>query len=400
MRAARPGQGCRDRAGSEAGPALSPSPSALVPREGSVMGRHSPPVPSPLLSSALLSPARRSPCAWQPRRPPQPVFQPCASSAVTASGCGGLFAVQLISELERGETSPPGESGLAGGRAGGRGEHSCAAGPRRAPLPPPPARRCRGLALGSWKELVGVCTLSSRRGGSRGWELVRAPGAAGGWRGGCGPWWERCSCSRARPPSASSTIATRSWCRPCSACRASAPTSPASTASAAASRAGTSTCWSSATTRASTSPVSTGEGTAARTGRASLAQPLPRGAVGALGGGCLPLQARLLAVSGCQERGLRQGPRSQPRGALAQPAHMQRAMHRAMHRALHRAMHCACVAAASKARTLDGALSFQLKLMRERRRVHPSTLHALPHSPSQNCCSKSSTHPLPYAAAG
>lgn len=279
--------GLRGSCGQRGRPGAIPIPLGSCPTGGD--GQSPPPAgPSP-----LLSPARRSPSAWQPRRPPQPVFQPCASSAVTASCCGALFAVQLISELERGETSPPEESGLAGGRAGGRGEHSCAAGPRRAPLPPPPARRCRGLALGSWKELVGVCTLSSRRGGSRGWELVRAPGAAGGWRGGCGPSWELCSCSRGRPPSASSTIATRSWCRPCSACRASAPTSPASTASAAASRAGTSTCWSSATTRASTSPVSTG--VRGRRPREELARSLPRGTVGALGGGYLPFQAGILA---------------------------------------------------------------------------------------------------------
>lgn len=112
-----------------------------------------------------------------------------------------------------------------------------------------------------------------------------------------------------------------------------------------------------------------GTGTAPRRGRASSAQSLPRGAVGARGGGCLPLQAGLLAVPAAQ------GPRGQPGDALAQPAHT------------HRAVHRVCVASASPARTLDGALSFQLKLMRERRRVHPSTPPALAALSLPECCS-------------
>ncbi|KAL9847657.1 carboxypeptidase N catalytic chain isoform 2-T2 [Geothlypis trichas] len=130
--------GLRGSCGQRGRPGAIPIPLGSCPTEGD--GQSPPPAgPYP-----LLSPARRSPSAWQPRRPPQPVFQPCASSAVTASCCGALFAVQLISELERGETSPPEESGLAGGRAGGRGEHSCAAGPRRAPLPAAPRPQVQG----------------------------------------------------------------------------------------------------------------------------------------------------------------------------------------------------------------------------------------------------------------
>lgn len=54
----------------------------------------------PQLAAPLSSPPPcRSPCAWQPRRPRQPVFQPCASFAGRHSGCGNLFTVRLISEL-------------------------------------------------------------------------------------------------------------------------------------------------------------------------------------------------------------------------------------------------------------------------------------------------------------
>jgi len=124
--------------------------------------------------------------------------------------------------------------------------------------------------------------------------------APGGWLGGCGPSREPCSCSRWPPGSASSTIATRRWCRPCSACRASAPTSPASTASAAASRADTSTCWSSATTRASTRPVSTGRRRLGEDGLRGRAPCHAGGTVGARRGGYPPLQAGLPAMPGCQ----------------------------------------------------------------------------------------------------
>lgn len=98
----------------------------------------------PLLSSALLSPARRSPCAWQPRRPPQPVFQPCASSAVTASGCGGLFAVQLISELERGETSPAKGERARRGPGGRAGEAFLRRGAPARPAPAAPRPQVQG----------------------------------------------------------------------------------------------------------------------------------------------------------------------------------------------------------------------------------------------------------------
>lgn len=166
--------GLQELCGHRGRPDTVPTPLGSCPTEGLDDGHApSPPPPSPL------PPPRRLPCAWQPRRPPQPVFQPCASSAVTASGCGGLFTIRLISELERGETSPTAESGFA--TEGGRGERSCAAGPRRAPLPPPPARRCRGLALGNWKELVGVCTLSSRLGGNWGLGAALGAGRMAGW---------------------------------------------------------------------------------------------------------------------------------------------------------------------------------------------------------------------------
>lgn len=133
-----------------------------------------------------------------------------------------------------------------------------------------------------------------------------------------------------------------------------------------------------------------GMGTAARTGRASLPRSLPRGSVGALGGGTSLSKQDSWQCPGARQRGLWHGPRSQPRDAHAQPAHV------------HRAMHCACLSCSvAQARTLDGALSFQLKLMRERRRVHPSTPRALPPSPCRKSvvqARRGSTHPLPCAA--
>lgn len=136
------GQGCGSRAGSGA------DPGARVLPQGRARRRASPPpaapLCSPLLSSAL-PPPRRSPCAWQPRRPPQPVFQPCASSAGTASGCGGLFTVRLISEPGRGETPPTAGSG--GSIPAPRGPGA----PRsRRPRRPPPAG-----AAGGWHSETG-----------------------------------------------------------------------------------------------------------------------------------------------------------------------------------------------------------------------------------------------------
>lgn len=97
-------------------PGTVPTPLGSCPTDGLDDGHAPrPPPPSPLPRPAACR------ALWQPRRPPQPVFQPCASSAVTASGCRGLFTIRLISELEQGETSPTAERvfAAAGGRAGG-----------------------------------------------------------------------------------------------------------------------------------------------------------------------------------------------------------------------------------------------------------------------------------------
>lgn len=101
---------------------------------GAPPGKHRP-RGAPPARSPLLSPRRSPPaCALgSPAAHPRPVFQPCSSSAVTARGAGGLFAVRLMSEPQRGNF--PDGSGRPGGAS-------------LPPLPPPPARRCRGLALG------------------------------------------------------------------------------------------------------------------------------------------------------------------------------------------------------------------------------------------------------------
>lgn len=122
-------------------------------------------------------------------------------------------------------------------------------------------------------------------------------------------------------------------------------------------------------------------GTAAPTGRVSLSHPLPRGTAGARAGGVSRSR---------QDSRQCPGPRSQSGNGRARPAHT------------HRARHCVCGSCSrAPARTLDGALSFQLKLMRERRRVHPSTPPAPPRSPSRNSvveARRGSSRPLPCAA--
>lgn len=128
-----------------------------------------------------------------------------------------------------------------------------------------------------------------------------------------------------------------------------------------------------------------GTGTAVQRGWASSLHSLPCSTVGAQGRvppfpGRAPSDAR---VSGGGR--IQLGPLSQPRDTHTEPA----------------CVHHACVGCSmAQACTLDRALIFQCRLTREPRRVHPSTPPALPPSPSQNTAlrwrgeAESTLHPL------